>query len=205
MKSLLLFPVIILVLTSAAIISPLVLLNTSDIVNTVVNRPVVGAPDPRFSIEASFNGPKLPPISCLMNSVEILVVLGLRDFSGSMEEVAWKLDEYPEVGMVISPSTESGRIELRFVIWGLSQGAAQMMNLIRFQAVTFTLLCMCSLQLFFPDPDVFRSCGTYLGSGACFPLSIQSLIFSFGPNPERSLRMLTERNLRRGGRGGWQH
>ena len=147
MKILLLSLYKFLVLTSAAVISPLVFLNTS---HNVANRPFIGVPDPRFKIEVSFDGPKLPLISCLMNAVEFLVFLGSQDFSGSMEQMVWKLDDYPEVGMVIWPRTQGGRIERRFVIWGLSQGAAHMIHLIRFQTVTFTLACTYSLLLISP-------------------------------------------------------
>lgn len=128
-----------LVLTSAAVIAPLVPLNTSEIVRDRANRPAVRTPDPRFRFDASFNGPKLPLVSTLQNTVDFLMLLGLEDFSGSMEGMAWKAEDYPEVGMVISPSTDRERIEIRFVIWGLSQGAAYMIHLNRFQAITFTL------------------------------------------------------------------
>ena len=140
--------------TSAAVIPPLVSLNISGLASTAANGPAVGTPDPRFQIEASFEGPKLPLISCLMSAVELLMTLGMQDFSGSMGKAAWNLDSYPQVGMVISPITYGGTIEHRFVIWGISQGAAHMIHLIRFQAVTFTLSCKCSLPLFFPNPDV---------------------------------------------------
>lgn len=128
-----------LVLTSAAVISPLDLTNTSGLVSNVANRPTVGTPDRRFKIDVSFHAPKIPLISTLQNTVEFLEILGLKDFSGSMEGVAWKLNDYPEVGMVISPSTQREYIYLPFVIWGLSQGVAHMIHLNRFQAVTFTL------------------------------------------------------------------
>ncbi|CAF9919866.1 hypothetical protein IMSHALPRED_004743 [Imshaugia aleurites] len=124
-----------LALTSAANTSPL-LLNDTEVVNTAAH---VGAIDPRFTIEAYFNGPKLPLVSCLVSTVDFLVVLALQDFSGSMGEAAWKIDDYPEVGIVVAPGTVGGRIEVRFVMWGLRQGAAHMIRLIRFQAVTFTL------------------------------------------------------------------
>ena len=135
--------------TSAAITSPL-FLNDSEIVNTAAH---VGTIDPRFTIEAYFNGPKLPLVSCLVSTVDFLVVLALQDFSGSMGEAAWKIDDYPEVGIVVAPGTEGGRIEVRFVMWGLRLGAAYMIRLIRFQAVTFTLSCRYLLPLFFPNPD----------------------------------------------------
>ena len=154
MKILFLYLFEFLVTSSAAVISPLISPNTSEILNTLANWPVVGTPDPRFRIEPYFDGPKFPPISCLMSTVQFLMTLGLQGFSGSMEQVAWYIDDYPEVGMVVSPRTEGGRIERRFVIWGLSQGVIHMIRLIRFQAVTFTLFCMYSLLSFFRDPNV---------------------------------------------------
>lgn len=142
-------------LTPAAVATPLVPLNDSELVNTVANQPVVGSPDPRFKIEARFDGPKLPPISCLMSTMDLLMRLGLQNFLGSIEATTWILDDYPEVDIVVSPSTEDGEIENRFVIWGLGHGAAHMIHLRRFQAVTFTLYCTYLLLLFFPDLDVF--------------------------------------------------
>ena len=136
-------------LTTAAIISPLNLLNTSENVNPVAEWPGVGHLDGRFKTETFFMGPKLPLISCLVNTVEFLMILGLRDFSGSMEAVAWKLDEYPQVGMVVTPLTEDGKIERRFVVWGLGEGVAHMIHLNRFQAVTFILSCTYALTFSF--------------------------------------------------------
>lgn len=128
-------------LTTAAVISPLSLLNTSEIVDPVAEWPVVGNLGGRFKMEAVFMGPKLPLISCLMITVEFLVVLGLQYFPGNMGEVAWKLDSYPHVGMVVKPLTADKRIGRRFVIWGLGAGATYMIHLNRFEAVTFILSC----------------------------------------------------------------
>ena len=142
-------------LASATVISPLVFLNTSESVNPVTTQPIIGNPDPRFKLEVYYHGPKLPFVSCLMNTVEILMILGLEDFSGDMEKVASKFDNYPHVGTVISPITEGGRIERRFAIWGLSQGAAHMIHLNRFQAATFVLSCTYSLLFFIPNANNF--------------------------------------------------
>ena len=130
-----------LVLTSAAATSPFVLLNTSRVVDTVTTRPIVGTPDPRFMVTVKFDGPNFPLISCLMSTVKFLATLGSEDFSGSMEKVTWKFRKYPEVGMVVSPSTAGGSIERRFVIWGLSLGVDYLIHSKRFQAVNFTLSC----------------------------------------------------------------
>ena len=146
-------------LTSAAVVSPLVFPNTSESVNTVATQPIIGDPEPSFKLEAYFNGSKLPFVSCLINIVDTLMILGLEDFSGNMEKVTWNFDDYAQVGMVISPIEEGGSIERRFAIWGLSQGAAQMIHLRRFQAVTFTLLCTCLLLFFFTTRTSLETVG----------------------------------------------
>ena len=66
---------------------PLVFPNTSESVNTVATQPIIGDPEPSFKLEAYFNGPKLPFVSCLINIVDTLMTLGLEDFSGNMEKV----------------------------------------------------------------------------------------------------------------------
>ena len=142
-----------LVFSSAAVTTPFLLLNTSEVLaDTVVNR--LDAPDPKFKVAIHYEGLRFPLFSCLMNTVEFLLILGSKDFTGSMTRVSWKTGDYPHVGMILTPSTESRRIERRFVIWGLSQGVAQMIKLNRFQTVTFTLSCTYSLQLFLPSPHV---------------------------------------------------
>ena len=143
-----------LVFASAAVTTPLLLLNASHGVGTVAERPIIGSPDPQFRITVHFEESKFPLISCLMNTVDFLRGIASENFSGRMRKVSWKMNTYPEVKMVISPRTIGGTIERRFVIWGLSQGVAHMIHLNRFQAVTFTLSCKYLLRLFFPDPDV---------------------------------------------------
>ena len=137
-----------LVLTLAAATSPFVLLNTSRDVATVATRPVLETPDPRLTVEVHFDGPKFPLISCLMSTVEFLVFLGSKDFSGSMKKVTWKLGRYREFGLVVAPSTVGGSIERRFVVWGLSLGVDYLIHENHFQAVNLTLLCRYSLQWF---------------------------------------------------------
>ena len=143
-----------LTLTSATITTPLVFLNTSEVTATLV-----GAPDRRFRIAVNYDGPKFPLISCLMNTVGFLEVLGSYDFMGDMEEVSWKSQKYPEVGMTISPSADSETIERRFAIWGLSQGVADMIHQLRFQTAVFTLYCMCPLQSFFSTQASLKATG----------------------------------------------
>ena len=154
MQSLYLYLSGFLVFASAALTTPLLLLNASHGAGTVAEPPMIGSPHPQFRITVHFEGSKFPPISCLMNTVEFLHVVASEGFSGQMREISWKTDTYPEVGMVISPNIKDGTIERRFAIWGLSQGVGHMIHLIRFQAATFTLWCTYLLRIFFPDPDV---------------------------------------------------
>lgn len=140
---------------AAAVTGPFVLPNTSEFSSgTVANGLAVGTSDPQFKVEVSYKGYKIPLFSCLMNTVEFLLVLGSKDFIGGMPKESWKGEDYPEVGVVVSPSREGGVIERRFVIWGLQRGVARMMHLNRFETATFTLLCTYSLGWFRPSTHV---------------------------------------------------
>lgn len=140
---------------AAAVTTPLVLPNTSEIASgTVANGLAVGNPDPQFKVEVSYDGYKIPLFSCLMNTVEYLHVLVLKDFMGSMPKESWKNNNYPEVGVVVSPSREGGIIKRRFVIWALRRGVTRMMHLNRFETATFILLCTYSLGWFLPSMHV---------------------------------------------------
>lgn len=131
---------------AAAVTTPLVLPNTSEISSgTVANGLAVGNPDPQLKVEVSYEGYKLPLFSCLMNTVGFLLVLGSKNFMGSMAQESWKSKDYPEVGVVVSPSREGGFIQRRFVIWGLWRGIARMIHLNRFETAIFTLSCTYSL------------------------------------------------------------
>ena len=155
MQKLHLYLLAFLVSATAAVTTPLLLLNASHGAGIVAERPSTGSPDPQFHFTLQFDeGSKFPPISCLMSTVDLLHVIASEDFLGRMRKLSWKTNDYPEVGIVISPRTIGGTIERRFVIWGLSQGVANMIRLNRFRAVTFTLSCTDIPWMFFPDPDV---------------------------------------------------
>lgn len=133
-----------------------ILPNTSDIAaNPAASQPELKFPDQRFRVALHFDTPKLIPFSCLMSTVEFLVTVGLQDFWATMGALAWKLDTYPEVGIDVSPNMLGGRIQNRFVIWGLGHVVAQMIHASQFRAATVTLICTYSLQSHSPNPDVF--------------------------------------------------
>ncbi|KAM0802414.1 hypothetical protein BDR22DRAFT_887645 [Usnea florida] len=127
-------------LLSAAVISPpLILSNSSGLASTAANVSVTTPADPRFSITARFEETRLPPIPCLMNTVKILEKLAMEDFWAGMARSLIKFDDYAHVGVVVSPQQEGGRIEHRFVIWGLGRGVTNMVLLNKFQQATFAL------------------------------------------------------------------
>ena len=75
-----------------------------------------------------------------------------------MEQRAMSFANWAHVGVVVSPAVEGGRIDTRFVVWGLSCGVVHMIHLERFQKVRFALFCMYGLFLF------FFFCGSRCGS-----------------------------------------
>ena len=77
-----------------------------------------------------------------MNTVKLLENLAMKDFWADMARSLIKFDDYAHVGVIISPEQEGGRIEHRFVIWGLGRGVTNMVLLNKFQQATFALFCM---------------------------------------------------------------
>ncbi len=77
-------------LSSAAVVTPAIYLNASKVDTLIANSSRLGSMDPRFNIDAAFEGPRLPLISVLVSIVELLVDLGLQDFSGRAELESWK-------------------------------------------------------------------------------------------------------------------
>ena len=143
MKRILCYVPNVFLLLSAAVIPPsLILSNSSGLASTAANVPVTTAADPRFTITARFEGISLQPIPCLMNTVKLLEKLGMGDFWADMAKMSIKFDDYPHVGVVITPEREGGRISNRFVIWGLGRGVTNMVLLNNFQKATFALFCM---------------------------------------------------------------
>ena len=137
MKTSLLFLCI--ALGSASAISPPNFVNSSTYDDTVESTQGIGAPDPRFSVLIDFDGPKIPLISYLANTVQILCQLGLEDFSGTTQATSWKLVDHPDVGIVTLPKIAGRPIERRFIIWGLFQSAVDMIRMRRFQTASIVL------------------------------------------------------------------
>ena len=131
-----------LLLSAAVIPPPFILSNSSGLASTAANVPVTTPADPRFTITAQFEEPRLPPIPCLMNTVKLLEKLAMEDFWAGMARSLIKFDDYAHVGVIISPEQERGWIERRFVIWGLGRGVTNMVLLNKFQQATFALFCM---------------------------------------------------------------
>lgn len=120
----------------AAVINPTDSLGPSE---NVSPSPAVGTVDPRFSIDESFNGPKIPPIACLMSTVQALLKLGLQDFAGTMEAKTWEFKTNPPVEISISPVYRQRLIDRRFVVWGLREGVTSMISANKFKTASFIL------------------------------------------------------------------
>ena len=108
-------------------------------VQAIRRKPDIGTADPRFSISSVFHESKIPIFSYLMNTVKMLSRLALEDFSGTLDASSWDSRDYPEVGIDILPVEGARRIERRFAIWGLDQGAAIMMRNKPYHTASFTL------------------------------------------------------------------
>lgn len=135
-----LFAVVTPSLISAALMLPFTASALSNGNNTLVTSPTVGAVDERFKVVPTFDGPRLPVISCLMNIVKSLEALAYMDFSGYMQEERWSLSDHREVSIIISPEASESTMGRRYAVWGLQQAATTMIDLERFQSVRLSLL-----------------------------------------------------------------
>ena len=139
MNKLLLLSLTFITLSSGAIINPFLFLNSSTNPRVVEPNASYGAPDSRLEISPSFQGTRIPMISCLMGVVNILVTLSLDEWWGTIPATSWHHDDHPQVTFMILPAVSGGRIERRFVIWALGQAANLMMDLTKFECVSFLI------------------------------------------------------------------
>lgn len=90
--------------------------------------------DPAFTFVPRFQGPKLRPVPCLLNSVNVALQLSLEDFEGVMFKTVYRLDTHPQVEIAVIPDEDGGSIPRKYAVWGLSIGIG-----------TSSLLIFCSL------------------------------------------------------------
>lgn len=99
-----------------------VFLNASDFDSMVSNVTSFGAIDPAFKLVPVFRGPKLRPVPCLLNSVNVALQLALQDFEELMFKTTFVLDSHPQVEITVIPDEEEGSVPLKYAVWGLNIG-----------------------------------------------------------------------------------
>lgn len=97
-------------------------LSASDFDSAISNFTSVGGIDPAFSLVLRYQGAKLRPVPCLLNSVNVALQLALEDFEGPMFATVFRLDSHPQVEIGVIPDEEGGSIPRKFVVWGLNIG-----------------------------------------------------------------------------------
>ena len=97
-------------------------LHASDFDSPISNLTSLGAIDPAFKIEPRFQGAKLRPVPCLLNSVNVALQLALEEFEEPMFETVFRLDSHPQVEIGVIPDDEGGSIPRKYAVWGLSLG-----------------------------------------------------------------------------------
>ena len=97
-------------------------LNASDFDSPISNFTSLGTIDPAFSVVPVFQGGKLRPVPCLLNSVNVALQLALEDFEGPMFATVFTLDSHPQVEIRVMPEEEGGSIPRKYAVWGLNTG-----------------------------------------------------------------------------------
>lgn len=93
-----------------------------DFRSSIYNFTSSGAIDPAFGFEPVFQGAKLRPVPCLLNSVNAALQLALDDFEGPISETVFRLDTHPQVEIAVIPDEEGGSIPRKYAVWGLNIG-----------------------------------------------------------------------------------
>lgn len=97
-------------------------LNASDIEIPISNLTSLGGIDPAFDFVPHFQGAKLRPVPCLLNSVNAALQLALENFEGPMFATVFRLASHPQVEIGVLPEEEGGSIPRKYAVWGLNVG-----------------------------------------------------------------------------------
>lgn len=96
--------------------------------------------DPLFGVEFASSGIQLRPIACLMNVVNLMSNLALRDFNSNTGPVVIRMPSYSDVRIrSISVDSSPGRTPLRYILWGAWSYALEVMATQKFEAMLLTL------------------------------------------------------------------
>lgn len=97
-------------------------------------------PPPEFEVTFEIGGPTLRITSCLMNAVAALKDLALGDWDGKItDETEYRLDNYPEVSIIITTAKRQRKIQSCFVTWAVCLGLYEMIHLKKFEFAQFEM------------------------------------------------------------------
>ena len=97
-------------------------LQAPDADSLVLNGTSSVAVDPAFGFVPIFSGEKLPPVPCLVNSVNAALLLALENYEDLLFETKFRIDSHPQVEIAVLPDEEGGCIPRKFAVWGLNLG-----------------------------------------------------------------------------------
>lgn len=97
-------------------------------------------PPPNFGLEYNIGGAKLNVTACLMNTISALKELALGDWLAAIADgTEYRLDSYPEVGIVFNTARRKRTIQARCVIWAIVLGVYSMIDRKRFEFAQFEM------------------------------------------------------------------
>ncbi|KAL8827739.1 MAG: hypothetical protein Q9191_003006 [Dirinaria sp. TL-2023a] len=99
--------------------------------------------DPDFVLLPRFKGRKLFPVSCLLVAVDAALQLALGNFEGMVAKtVVFKLDDYPQVEIVLLPYDVQGQPALpwKYAVWALNRSINVMIANGNYQSSIFLIL-----------------------------------------------------------------
>jgi len=126
-------------LTSAATTPPADTISLAGIDMPILNATSPRAIDPRFTVTRQYQLPDLDVDQCLLNVIDCLATYAVLNFTDSTEVLPHVNPRYPGVTIVPRATTAGGRIESRFLVWGLYTGIRGMVFHDIYQTVEFTL------------------------------------------------------------------
>jgi hypothetical protein len=97
-------------------------------------------PPPDFDIEYETGGAKLKVTPCLMNTIAALKELALGDWLAKIVDgTEYRLDDYPEVGIIVTTPKRKSNVQARFVVWAIALGVYDMIAKKEFEFAQFEM------------------------------------------------------------------
>ena len=110
---------------------------TAGLINSTLGIPT---PPDEFGLSYEIGGPKLRITSCLMNTIAALKELALADFDAKViDGTEYRLDNYPEVSIVMTTPKRKRNVQVRFVMWAICLGVYDMVMTKKFEFGQFEM------------------------------------------------------------------